>query len=150
MSSNLIFYVLVLSGLAFIIIGTMSIYDSNIAKSVSINGTIKVGDKDILTPIMDVGSKAKITLTGSSFNFTIYDPDKEIILSVKNRTNLNYSLVANKPGEFKLETENMGKNLLNIYGTAETKAIPLAFGAQMMLIITGIILAGLGIRSKLR
>ena len=150
MSSNLISYVLVLSGLAFIIIGTISIYDSNIAKSVSINGTIKVGDKDILTPIMDVGSKAKITLTGSSFNFTIYDPDKEIILSVKNRTNLNYSLVANKPGEFKLETENMGKNLLNIYGTAETKAIPLAFGAQMMLIITGIILAGLGIRSKLR
>ncbi len=44
----------------------------------------------------------------------------------------------------------MGNNLLNIYGTAETKAIPLAFGAQMMLIITGIILAGLGIRSKLR
>ena len=150
MSSKLIFYVLVLSGLVFIIIGTISIYDSNIAKPVSINGTIKVDDKDILTPIMDVGSKAKITLNGSIFDFTIYDPDKEIILSVKNRTNLNYSLVANKPGEFRLETENIGKNLLNIYGTAETKAIPLAFGAQMMLIITGIILTGLGIRSKLR
>ncbi len=67
MSSNLIFYVLVLSGLVFIIIGTISIYDSNIAKPVSINGTITVGDKDILTPIMDVGSKAKITL--NRFNF---------------------------------------------------------------------------------
>jgi hypothetical protein len=150
MSSKLIFYVLVLSGLAFIIIGTISIYDSNIAKPVSINGTIKLGEKDTLTPIMDIGSKAKITLNGSSFDFTIYDPDEEIIVSVKNRTNLNYYLVADKPGEFKLETQNMGKNSLNIYGTAETKAIPLAFGAQMMLIITGIILAGLGIRSKLR
>lgn len=150
MSSKLIFYVLVLSGLAFIIIGTISIYDSNIARPVSINGTIKVGEKDTLTPIMDIGSKAKITLTGSSFDFTIYDPNEEIIVSVKNRTNLNYYLVAEKPGEFKLETQNMGKNLLNIYGMAETKAIPLAFGAQMMLIITGIILAGLGIRSKLR
>jgi hypothetical protein len=150
MSSKLIFYVLVLSGLAFIIIGTISIYDSNIAKPVSINGTIKEGEKDTLTPIMDIGSKAKITLNGSSFDFTIYDPDEEIIVSVKNRTNLNYYLVADKPGEFKLETQNMGKNLLNIYGTAETKAIPLAFGAQMMLVITGIILAGLGIRSKLR
>lgn len=150
MSSKLIFYVLVLSGLAFIIIGTISIYDSNKARPVSINGTIKVGEKDTLTPIMDIGSKAKISLTGSSFDFTIYDPNEEIIVSVKNRTNLNYYLVAEKPGEFKLETQNMGKNLLNIYGMAETKAIPLAFGAQMMLIITGIILAGLGIRSKLR
>lgn len=150
MSSKLIFYVLVLSGLAFIIIGTISIYDSNKARPVSINGTIKVDEKDTLTPIMDIGSKAKITLTGSSFDFTIYDPNEEIIVSVKNRTNLNYYLVAEKPGEFKLETQNMGKNLLNIYGMAETKAIPLAFGAQMMLIITGIILAGLGIRSKLR
>jgi hypothetical protein len=150
MSSKLIFYVLVLSGLAFIIIGTISIYDSNMAKPVSINGTIKEGEKDTLTPIMEVGSKARITLSGSSFDFTIYDPDKKIILSVKNKTNLDYTLVAGKPGEFKLETQNIGKHLLTIYGTAETKAIPLAFGAQMMLIITGVILTGLGIRSKLR
>jgi hypothetical protein len=150
MSRELIFYVLVFSGLAFIIIGTLSIYDSNIAKPVSINGTINVGEIDILTPIMDVGSTAKITLYGSSFDFTIYDPDKKIILSVRNKTSLNYDLVAGKPGEFRLETANLGVHSLNISGTAETKAIPLAFGAQMMLIITGVILAGLGIRSKVR
>jgi hypothetical protein len=150
MSSKLIFYVLIISGVVFITIGTISIYDSNIAKPVSIDGIIKVGENDTLTPIMEVGSNAKISLSGSYFDFTIYDPDKNIILSVKNRTNLSYNLVANKSGEFRLETQNIGKNLLNMYGTAETKAIPLAFGAQMMLIITGIILAGLGIRSRFR
>ncbi|HEY7110158.1 MAG TPA: hypothetical protein VH415_12060 [Nitrososphaeraceae archaeon] len=150
MSSKLIFYALIVSGIVFIIIGTISIYDSNIAKPVSINGSIEVGKNDTLTPIMEIGSRAKISLNGSNFDFTIYDPDKKIIFSTKNRTNLSYELIANKSGEFKLATQNTGTNLVSINGTAETKAIPLAFGAQMMLIITGIILAGLGIRSRFR
>jgi hypothetical protein len=99
---------------------------------------------------MNPGSKANITINGSRFDFAVYGSDKELILSVKNMTYFNYDLVANKSGEFRFEIKNIGTSSLNIMGSAETKASPLALGAAMMLIITGIIVAGLGIRSKIR
>ena len=111
---------------------------------------MKTNATDILTPIMNTGSKAKITINGSRFDFAVYGPDKEIILSVKNMTYFDYDLVANKSGEFRFEIKNIGTSSLNIMGSADTKASPLALGAAMMLIITGIIVAGLGIRSKMR
>jgi len=150
MSRKTVFYILILSGVVFIIIGTLSIYDSNIAKPVSINGSVDSHAKDILTPIMDVGSKVNISINGSRFDFIISDPANTIILSVKNKTNFSYILVAKKSGEHRLETHNLGSQALSIFGEAETKATPLAFGAQMMLIITGVVVVGLGIRSKVR
>jgi hypothetical protein len=149
MSRKAVFYILILSGIAFIIIGTLSVYDSNIAKPVSINGIVNSHAKDILTPIMEVGSKAQIGINGSRFDFTISDPVNVIVLSVKNKTNFSYNLIAKSSGEYRLETHNLGSQPLSIFGYAETKASPLAFGAQMMLIITGIVVVGLGIRSKI-
>ena len=150
MSREKTFYILIISGIVFVIIGTLSIYDSNIPRAASLDGSVKTNATDILTPIMNTGSKAKITINGSRFDFAVYGPDKEIILSVKNMTYFNYDLVANNSGEFRFEIKNIGTSSLNIMGTAETKASPLALGAAMMLIITGIIVAGLGIRSKMR
>ena len=150
MSREKTFYVLIISGIVFVIIGTLSIYDSNIPRAASLDGTLKTNATDILTPIMNTGSKAKITIDGSRFDFAVYGPDKEIILSVKNMTYFNYDLDAKKSGEFRFEIKNIGTSSLNIMGSAETKASPLALGAAMMLIITGVIVAGLGIRSKIR
>lgn len=150
MSREKTFYILIISGIVFVIIGTLSIYDSNIPRAASLDGSVKTNATDILTPIMNTGSKAKITINGSIFDFAVYGPDKEIIISVKNMTYFNYDLVANKSGEFRFEIKNIGTSSLNIMGSAETKASPLALGAAMMLIITGIIVAGLGIRSKMR
>jgi hypothetical protein len=150
MSREKTFYILIISGIVFVIIGTLSIYDSNIPRAASLDGSVKTNATDILTPIMNTGSKAKITINGSRFDFAVYGPDKEIILSVKNMTYFNYDLVANKSGEFRFEIKNIGTSSLNIMGSADTKASPLALGAAMMLIITGILVAGLGIRSKMR
>ena len=150
MSREKTFYILIISGIVFVIIGTLSIYDSNIPRAASLDGIVKTNTTDILTPIVNTGSKAKITINGSRFDFAVYGPDKELILSVKNMTYFNYDLVANKSGEFRFEIKNIGTSSLNIMGSAETKASPLALGAAMMLIITGVIVAGLGIRSKIR
>ena len=150
MSREKTFYILIISGIVFVIIGTLSIYDSNIPRAASLDGSVKTNATDILTPIMNPGSKANIAINGSRFDFAVYGPDKELILSVKNMTYFNYDLVANKSGEFRFEIKNIGTSSLNIMGSAETKASPVALGAAMMLIITGIIIAGLGIKSKIR
>ena len=150
MSREKTFFILIISGIVFVIIGTLSIYDSNIPRAASLDGSVKTNATDILTPIMNPGSKANIAINGSRFDFAVYGTDKELILSVKNMTYFNYDLVANKSGEFRFEIKNIGTSSLSIMGSAETKASPLALGAAMMLIITGIIIAGLGIRSKIR
>lgn len=150
MSREKTFYILIISGIVFVIIGTLSIYDSNIPRAASLDGSVKTNATDILTPIMNPGSKANIAINGSRFDFAVYGTDKELILSVKNMTYFNYDLVANKSGEFRFEIKNIGTSSLNIIGSAETKASSVALGAAMMLIITGIIVAGLGIRSKIR
>ena len=150
MSREKTFYILMISGIVFVIIGTLSIYDSNIPRAASLDGSVKTNATDILTPIMNPGSKANIAINGSRFDFAVYGTDKELILSVKNMTYFNYDLVANEYGEFRFEIKNIGTSSLNIIGSAETKASPVALGAAMMLIITGIIVAGLGIKSKIR
>lgn len=150
MSREKTFFILIISGIVFVIIGTLSIYDSNIPRAASLDGSVKTNATDILTPIMLPGSKANIAINGSRFDFAVYGTDKELILSVKNMTYFNYDLVANKSGEFRFEIKNIGTSSLNIIGSAETKASPVALGAAMMLIITGIIVAGLGIKSKIR
>jgi hypothetical protein len=150
MSREKTFFILIISGIVFVIIGTLSIYDSNIPRAASLDGSVKTNATDILTPIMNPGSKANIAINGSRFDFAVYGTDKELILSVKNMTYFNYDLVANKSGEFRFEIKNIGTSSLNIIGSAETKASPVALGAAMMLIITGIIVAGLGIKSKIR
>jgi hypothetical protein len=143
------FYVLILSGIAFIIISTASMIDSNIPRKVALDSKLNPSLTDIVTPIMNKGSVGKIIIDGSKFDFKIEDPDKSVIVSVTNRSNYEYNLIANKGGEFRVETKNTGNSVLNIEGEVETKASYLAFGGQMMLLITGIIVLGIGIKSKI-
>ncbi|MDW0122472.1 MAG: hypothetical protein QOK81_07720, partial [Nitrososphaeraceae archaeon] len=75
-------------------------------------------------------------------------PDKSVIVSVSNKTHYEYDLVANDEGEYRFETKNIGDTVLNIDGEVETKASPLAIGGQMMLLITGIIVLGIGMKAK--
>lgn len=140
------FYILMASGVAFIVIGAASMIDSNIPRKVPLDGTLGANLTDIITPIMNKGSVGEIIIDGSRFNFKIEDPDKSIVVSVTNQSHYKYNLVANKEGEYRFETKNLGSSVLNIDGEVETKASALAFGGQMMLLITGIIVLGIGMK----
>ena len=134
------------SGVAFIVIGAASMIDSNIPRKVSLDSTLGANLTDVITPIMNKGSVGEIIIDGSKFNFKIEDPDKSIVVSVTNQSHYKYNLVANKEGEYRFETKNVGSSLINIDGEVETKASALAFGGQMMLLITGIIVLGIGMK----
>jgi hypothetical protein len=97
---------------------------------------------------MNKGSMGKIMIDGSKFNFNIEDPDKSVIVSITNQSHYEYDLIANKEGQYKMETKNIGDEELKINGEVETKASPLALGGQMMLLITGIIVLGIGMKAK--
>ena len=142
------FYILVLSGIAFILIGGISMIDSNIPRKVSLSSTLDMNRTDVITPIMNKGSVGKIVIDGSKFNFKIEDPNKSVVISVSNQSHYEYDLVANNEGQYRMETKNTGDSELKIEGEVETKAAPLAFGGQMMLLITGIIVLGIGMKSK--
>jgi hypothetical protein len=134
------------SGVAFIVIGAASMIDSNIPRKVALDSTLRANLTDVITPIMNKGSVGEIIIDGSRFNFKIEDPDKSIVVSVTNQSHYKYNLVANKEGEYRFETKNLGSLALNIDGEVETKANALAFGGQMMLLITGIIVLGIGMK----
>jgi hypothetical protein len=134
------------SGVAFIVIGAASMIDSNIPRKVALDSTLGTNLTDVITPIMNKGSVGEIIIDGSRFNFKIEDPDKSIVISVTNQSHYKYNLVANKEGEYRFETKNVGSSALNIDGEVETKANALAFGGQMMLLITGIIVLGIGMK----
>ena len=140
------FYILMASGVAFIVIGAASMIDSNIPRKVALDSTLGANLTDVITPIMNKGSVGEIIIDGSKFNFKIEDPDKSIVVSVTNQSHYKYNLVANKEGEYRFETKNLGSLALNIDGEVETKANALAFGGQMMLLITGIIVLGIGMK----
>jgi hypothetical protein len=149
LSGKKTFYILMISGIAFIVIGAASMIDSNTPRKVAIDSTLETNLTDVITPIMNNGSVGKIIIDGSKFNFKIEDPDKSVVVSVTNPSNYEYNLVANKGGEYRFETKNIGSSVLNIDGDVETKASYLAFGGQMMLLITGIIVLGIGIKTKI-
>jgi len=149
LSGKKTFYILMISGIAFIVIGAASMIDSNTPRKVAIDSTLETNLTDVITPIMNNGSVGKIIIDGSKFSFKIEDPDKSVVLSVTNQSHYEYNLVADKGGEYRFETKNIGSSVLNIDGDVETKASYLAFGGQMMLLITGIIVLGIGIKTKI-
>ena len=149
LSGKKTFYILMISGIAFIVIGAASMIDSNTPRKVAIDSTLETNLTDVITPIMNNGSVGKIIIDGSKFNFKIEDPDKSVVLSVTNQSHYEYNLVADKGWEYRFETKNIGSSVLNIDGDVETKASYLAFGGQMMLLITGIIVLGIGIKTKI-
>jgi hypothetical protein len=142
------FYILMISGIAFIVIGTASMIDSAIPREVSLDITLDANSTDVATPIMNKGSVGNIIIDGSKFNFKIEDPNKSVLVSVTNQSHYEYDLVADTEGEYRFETKNVGTSQLNIDGEVESKAPPLAFAGQMMLLITGIIVLGFGIKTR--
>jgi hypothetical protein len=144
------FYALLAAGMGFIFIGSISAVYNSIPVEVSIDNSIQPNKIDIITPNMNLGNTANITVTGSLFNIAIADPDRKIIRSDNESTYFHYNLVAQKEGEHTITVKNVGNSQLNIVGSAYTTGNPIAFSGQMMLIITGVIVTGLSLKLKNR
>jgi hypothetical protein len=142
------FYILFSAGATFIIIGIASAVYTNIPVDVRLSGSIKPGTTDNLTPNMNIGNSANIVITGSKFNVTITDPDRHIIKAERGNSIFNYNLVAEKEGQYTITTKNTGNSDLTLNGHAQTKGSVTALTGQMMLIVTGIIVTGLGLRLR--
>jgi hypothetical protein len=99
---------------------------------------------------MNIGNTANITVEGSSFNITITDPGRKVIRSDNESSYFQYLLVAQKEGEYTVTVKNVGDSQLNIIGSAYTKGNPIALSGQLMLVITGVIVTGLGLKLKNR
>jgi hypothetical protein len=145
-----VFYLTLAAGIAFLAIGVASSIYSNTAVPVRLDGTVKPGAVDVMTPEMEVGSVASFTVSGSMFNITIKEPDGQVIRSEDNARSGSYDLTAQKAGEYRIETMNVGDADLMISGYAETKSSPLALSGALMLIVTGVIAIGLSLRFKNR
>ena len=142
------FYALFSAGAAFIVVGAISAFYNSIPVEVPIGNTVQPGNTDILTPNMNVQNTANITITGSTFNVVIADPDGKVIKSGNNLSDFHYVVVAKNEGEHRITIRNNGDSQLYIEGSAYTKGNPIAFSGQMMLIVTGVIVTGLSLRLK--
>ena len=60
----------------------------------------------------------------------------------------NETIKAENNGKYKIGITNTGNTDLSLNLGAFSKASPIAFSGQMMLIITGIIIIGLGMRMR--
>jgi hypothetical protein len=150
MLAGKMFYAAMAAGVAFIVIGAASSIYSNTAVDVPLDNTVRPGTTDIMTPDMNVGSTASIMVSGSTFNITITDPDRQVIRSESNITSFNYDLTAQKAGVHTIEILNTGSTDLTVSGHTQTKASPLGLSAALMLMVTGVIVIGLGLRFRNR
>lgn len=149
-SRSRIFYILLGAGISFIVIGSASALYTLTPVPVSLNGTVEAGQSDTLTPSMNVGNPVALSVTGSDSSIEIVDPENDIIRSVTNVSDFRYNFTAQKDGQYLISIENLGRSDLYIAGSAFTKGSQIALGGQLMLIVTGIIVLGLGLRAKLR
>lgn len=150
MLAGKLFYAALAAGAAFIIIGAASSIYANTVVDVPLDNRVSPGSPDIITPDMNVGSTASIMVTGSTFNITIQDPDRQVITSESNVTSFNYELTAQKAGEYRIEILNTGSTDLMVTGRTETKSSPLGLSGALMLVVTGVIVIGLGLRFRNR
>lgn len=148
LSRKATFYAVLVAGIAFIVIGIASVLYNNIPVDVPLTGTIKPSMTDILTPNMNIGNTAHVVINGSVFNVIITDPNKQLMKSADAVSNFDYNLIAKKEGVHRIEIKNVGSSELAIGGHAKTKGSEIAFGGQMMLIITGIIVTGFSLRLR--
>ena len=147
-SNRKFFFLTLISGLFFIAIGTISIIDSFFTKDISVNSTITDNKVHLFSPRMNTNSEINLTVAGSLFNLTLYGPSGDVIVSRSNISQYNLEFVAENEGEHKVEVSNLGDEPLYVKGIMQSKSNSLAFGGSMMLIITGVILAGISIRFK--
>lgn len=144
------FYLMLAAGAAFIVIGTAAALYSSIAVDVPLDGTVRPGLIDELSPNMEVGNTASLVVGGSTFDIEITDPDGQVIGNQSGVSSFSYELTAQKAGEHRFVIENTGDEDLQITGRAQTKASPLGFSGPLLLVVTGIIVVGLSLRFRNR
>jgi VCBS repeat-containing protein len=103
---------------------------------------------DVITPDMNVGSTASISVSGNTFHFEIKDPDGQVIESRSGNSTFDYDLTAQKAGQHTITINNTGTSDLTIAGHAQTKSSPFGLVGSLMLVVTGIITIGLGLRFR--
>lgn len=147
-SSFLIFFI---AGFVFIGIGIASIIDSYTPRFVEITETIDPNQSEVFTPDMNAGNIANIYINGSGSRVVVLDPSSNLIL---NKTDVNgifnETITSEIDGKYRIQVVNNGNNTLNLSLGAFSKVSPIAFSGQMMLIITGIVVLGLGIRTRMQ
>lgn len=146
MPASKLFYIAIAAGIAFIAIGTATIIYSNIPVDVPLDNTIAPGIVDIITPDMNVENTASISVSGDTFHIEIKDPDGQVIESRSGNSTFNYDLTAQKAGQHIITVNNTGTSDLTIVGHAQTKSTPFGLVGASMLVVTGIITIGLGLR----
>ncbi len=137
------------AGSIFIGIGIVSIADSNIPRFVQISEIIKPNQTGIFTPDMNTGNIANISFNRSDASIVIMGPNNDVIMN-KTQDNqiFNETIKAEINGKYKIGITNTGNTDLSLNLGAFSKASPIAFSGQMMLIITGIVIIGLGMRMR--
>ena len=148
MLASKVFYIAIAAGIVFIAIGIASSVYSNVPVDVPLDNTIRPGTVDVITPDMNVGSTASISLSGTTFHIEIRDPDGQVMESRSGNSSFSYDLTAQKAGEHRITINNTGTSDLTIAGHAQTKSSPLGLVGALMLIITGIITIGIGLRFR--
>lgn len=141
-----IFYTALAAGIAFMAIGIASSIYSNMAVDVPLDYTLRPGMVDVITPDMNAGSTASITASGSTFDVKIRNPDGQVVESEGGASSYSYDFTAQKPGEHRITVNNTGSADVTIGGYAQTKSSPLGLSGALMLVVTGIIVVGLGMR----
>jgi hypothetical protein len=144
MPASKVFYISIAAGIVFIAIGIASSIYSNIPVDVPLDNTIRPGAVDVITPDMNVESTATVSVSGNAFHIEIKDPDGQVIESRSG----NYDLTAQKAGQHRITINNTGTSDLTIGGSAETKSSPIGVTGALMLVVTGIITIGLGLRFR--
>ena len=148
MMASKAFYAAIAAGAAFIAIGIASSVYSNVPVDVPVDNTIRPGTVDVITPNMNVESTASITVSGSTFYIEIKDPDGQVVESKSGISSISYDLTAQKAGQYRITINNTGTSDLTIDGHAQTKSSPLGLTGALMLVVTGIITVGIGLRFR--
>jgi hypothetical protein len=148
MLSSRIFYIAIAAGIVFIAIGIASSVYSNVPVDVPLDNIIRPGAVDVITPDMNVESTASISVRGTTFHIEIKDPDDQVIESRSGISSFTYDLTAQKAGQHRITINNTGTSDLTIDGHAQTKASPLGLSGALMLVVTGVITIGLGLRFR--
>jgi hypothetical protein len=147
-SRSVYFYGLLIAGTVFVAIGILSIYYSNTSVKVDVDGIIKPDSVDILSPNMNRGNTAFISVSGSLFNMSITYPNKTEVTLTESSSDYSFNLTANQGGEYFIKINNLGNSDILVDGYAFTKGNNLSLIGQIMLIITGVVIAALGIRTR--
>ncbi len=138
------------AGVVFIAIGIAASIYANVPVAVSLDGTVKPGLADKLTPDMNAGNTASIQVRGSTFDIEVKDPDGGVVTSQNGTSQFAYDLAATKAGTYTITTVNRGNQDVQITGTAQTKGSPLEVSGALMLAVTGVVVIGLGLRFRTR